>query len=123
VLLRCILHSQCTLNCLACESVAIQNVRSTAPAKKGRLLPALLSHFDLAASYSFDGTSQGFEEGLIRHVLDWQSEGGPADSEDRSSLRVCLEEHLRRAACLEAPKLSNEAAVMLKGYCLVSHLI
>lgn len=105
------------------KSVALQDARSTKAASKGRLLPALLSHFDVAASYSADSSAEGFKERLIRHLLDWQSEGVPAESADRASLRACLEEHLRRAACLTAPELSKKAAVTLKGYYLVSHLM
>ena len=96
----------------------LQDARCTGSANKGGLLPALVSHFDLVTSFS---SSRGgdFEEQLVRHLLDLSPVETAHHSQDRASLKRCLEEHLRRAASTAAPKPSAQALLMMQYYYLV----
>lgn len=101
--------NQSSLGCV------MQDLRSYGASSKKRLLPALLSHFDLTACY-MSSILTPFEEQLAEQLLGM---GTGEDSEDvleRHSLRACLEEHLRQASCGAAPLLAKGAATMLQRY-------
>ena len=52
----------------------------------------------------------------MKHLLDLSPEDSAPDSQERESLKRCLEEHLRRAASVAAPKPSEQASLMLQNY-------
>ncbi len=100
-------------------SWCLQDPRSNGSASKGRLSPALVSQFDLVTCYSSSSSSNGdgdFEERLVKHLLDLSPEDSETDSQDRASLTRCLQEHLRKAANIAAPKPSKQASLMLQNY-------
>ena len=97
---------------LGCVS---QDLRSYGASGKKRLLPALISHFDLTACY-MSSTLMSFEEQLAEQLLGMGTGEGSEDVPERDSLRTCLEEHLRQASCSAAPLLSKGAATMLQRY-------
>ena len=105
-------HSCSSQGCLGCT---LQDPRSYGASGKKRLLPALLSHFDLTACY-MSSTLTPFEEQLAEQLLGMGAGKGSEDVPERHSLRTCLEEHLRQASCSAAPQLSKVAATMLQRY-------
>ncbi len=56
----------------------------------------------------------------MKHLLDLSPKEAAPDSQDRASLKRCLEEHLRRAASVAAPKASQQPSLMLQNYYLVT---